>query len=119
MARQENKGKVRRKPVVLNVAELLTPGVFKALGEPTRIAIMKCLAQSEGARSVGDVAALCSGSISAVSRHLAQLKGAGLLDSARRGKEVYYWARTQSLSELFRQLADAFAVCPADEKKER
>ena len=71
------------------------PRLFKALCDPTRIAILVRLARYQGELTVGQVAECCPIDLSVVSRHLATLRDAGILSSERRGKEVYY-----SLSEV-------------------
>jgi len=62
--------------------------VFKALGHPARLQIADELASGE--RCVCDLVELVGLGWSAVSRHLAVLKGAGVLDDEKRGMQVYY-----------------------------
>lgn len=65
--------------------------VFKALGHPVRMALVEQLLQGE--RCVCDLADACEGNMPAVSKHLAQLKEAGILDSRRAGTSIYYSLR--------------------------
>ena len=62
--------------------------VFKALGHPARLQIVEELA--DGERCVCDLVELVGLGWSAVSRHLAVLKAAGVLDDEKRGLQVFY-----------------------------
>jgi DNA-binding transcriptional ArsR family regulator len=62
--------------------------VFKALGHPARLQIVEELAQGE--RCVCELVDLVGLGWSAVSRHLAVLKAAGVLADDKRGLQVYY-----------------------------
>lgn len=62
--------------------------VFKALGHPTRLAIVDMLA--DGERCVCDMNEEIDADISTVSRHLAVLRNVGILSSDKRGNQVFY-----------------------------
>ena len=62
--------------------------VFKALGHPSRLAIIDALAHSE--RCVCDLNEVIDADISTVSRHLSVLKNAGILSRDKRGNQVFY-----------------------------
>ncbi len=62
--------------------------VFKALGHPARLQIVEELA--EGEHCVCDLVETVGLGWSAVSRHLAVLKAAGVLDDEKRGQQVFY-----------------------------
>lgn len=62
--------------------------VFKALGHPARLQIVEELAAGE--QCVCDLVELVGLGWSAVSRHLAVLKAAGVLEDEKRGLKVYY-----------------------------
>ena len=62
--------------------------VFKALGHPARLQIVEELASGE--RCVCDLVELVGLGWSAVSRHLAVLKAAGVLEDEKRGLQVFY-----------------------------
>lgn len=62
--------------------------VFKALGHPARLHIVEELASGE--RCVCELVELVGMGWSAVSRHLAVLKAAGVLDDEKRGLQVFY-----------------------------
>jgi DNA-binding transcriptional ArsR family regulator len=91
--------------------DLLVPRFFKALGDPTRVAILARLAQSCGPSTVGSVAGCCPVDLSVVSRHLRVLRDAGIVVAERRGKEVLYSVRYDALAQTLRQLADAIEAC--------
>lgn len=62
--------------------------VFKAMGHPTRLAIIDELAQ--GSRCVRDLNEIVDADLSTVSRHLSVLRNAGLVASEKRGNQVFY-----------------------------
>ena len=62
--------------------------VFKALGHPARLRMVEELAGGE--RCVCDLVAAAGAGWSTVSRHLAVLKAAGVLDDEKRGLQVFY-----------------------------
>lgn len=96
------------------LAALLPVELFKALGAPTRIAMLAGLAEGGKTQTVSEVAQRCPVNVSVVSRHLKILKRAGVLDSEKRGKEVLYQVRIPYLVELLRQLANALEACCPD-----
>ena len=66
-------------------------GVFKSLGDLTRLQIIGLLATDcSGKLGVGDIAARLGISQPAVSQHLKTLKAEGIVDSRREGFYVYY-----------------------------
>ena len=69
---------------VLNTRAL----IFKALGHPTRLAIVDLLADAE--RCVCDINDHFPADLSTVSRHLADLREVGLLARDKRGNQVLY-----------------------------
>ena len=93
------------------VDKLLDPELFRSLCDPTRLKLLACLAKCGRPCSVTDVAACCSVDLSVVSRHLAMLEKAGVLESAKEGRTVYYAVRYEPLSKTLHALADAIAAC--------
>jgi ArsR family transcriptional regulator len=89
----------------------LHPELFKALCDPTRSTLLACLAKCGRACSVGEVAECCAVDLSVVSRHLALMARAGLLDSTRQGRAVLYQVRFQQVVSMLRQLADSIEDC--------
>jgi DNA-binding transcriptional ArsR family regulator len=101
-----------------DLTKLLQPRFFKALGDPKRIAILIRLARCRVPCTVGQVAACCPVDISVVSRHLALLREAGILDAEKRGKEVYYSVRYPGLAATLHAMADAIEACCPPENQE-
>jgi ArsR family transcriptional regulator len=99
--------------------ELLPPRLFKALAAPNRIALLARLAACRDGCTVGEAAGCCAVDLSVVSRHLAQLRDAGVLEATRRGKEVVYAVRAEALARALRALADALSSCAAGCPAER
>jgi DNA-binding transcriptional ArsR family regulator len=71
--------------MVTNVDEA---GVFKALADPTRRQILQDL--RDGELSAGDIAGRFSISGPSISRHLAILRGAGLVQERRDANRIFY-----------------------------
>jgi len=93
------------------LARSLDAGLFKALGEPTRLHLLTCLASCCRPCSVGEIAACCEVDLSVVSRHLAQLAKAGVIEGKREGKSVRYAVLYGPVSEALRRLSEAIADC--------
>lgn len=93
---------------------LLEPALFKALGDPTRVRLLACVAKCGRACSVGEVAECCSVDLSVVSRHLQALARAGLVAPSRSGRTVSYEVRYAEVAATFRALADAIQECAPD-----
>ena len=93
----------------------LRTGLFKALCDPNRVAILADLAAAGAPRTVGQIAEPLPVDLSVVSRHLAVLREAGVLAANKRGKQVYYTVRYQGLAATLRAMAAAIdACCPAE-----
>jgi ArsR family transcriptional regulator len=93
---------------------LLDPVFFKAFSDPTRIALIGCIAKCGRGCSVGEVAESCSVDFSVVSRHLALLARSGVLEATKEGRTVFYRVRYSELCRSLRSLADALdECCPA------
>jgi DNA-binding transcriptional ArsR family regulator len=74
---------------------------LKALADPARVKLMSLLlSASAGELNSGELAAAVALGESTVSHHLTQLRKAGLVDSDRRGMNVYHHARHDSLVAL-------------------
>lgn len=90
---------------------LLSPELFKALGDPNRLSVVIDLAGKSGPSTVSDIAPCCQVDYSVVSRHLATLRRAGIVQAEKRGREVYYSLRYSRLSQALRAIADAIDGC--------
>lgn len=89
----------------------LAPETFKALGEPSRAALLLLLAGTPGPQTVSDLAARSPLDLSVVSRHLKILRDVGAVRAERRGKEVLYRLSCGELALMLRNLADALDAC--------
>lgn len=76
--------------------------VYKALGHPARLRMVDALA--EGERCVCELVETAGLAWSTVSRHLAVLKQAGIVDDEKRGQQVYYSLRLHCITDLNRCL---------------
>ena len=70
--------------------------VFTALGDEHRQRILLTFEPGERL-NVGQIVAVSTLSRSAVSHHLKILREAGVLDSVKEGKEVYFWIAKEFL----------------------
>ena len=74
---------------------------LKALADPARVKIMSLLFSSvAGEENSGELAAVLALTESTVSHHLSQLRRAGLVESDRRGMNVYHRPSHEALSAL-------------------
>lgn len=74
---------------------------LKALADPARIKIMSVLFSSpNGEENSSELAAVLALTESTVSHHLSQLRRAGLVQSDRRGMNVYHRPSQKALSAL-------------------
>lgn len=73
--------------------------VLKALAHPSRLLMVEEL--SRGERCVCELAELVGAEMPTVSRHLAQLKHAGILEDEKRGAQVFYRLRTPCVMNFF------------------
>ena len=73
--------------------------VLKAMANASRLKIMDALAKGE--RCVCELQEVVGSDLSTVSRHLALMKGAGLLASRREGSNVYYRLRVPCVLQFF------------------
>jgi len=75
-------------------------GIFKALGEPTRLKIVTALLHSE--LCVCDLSVICGLSESAVSHQLRILRNMKVVRNRREGKIVYYQLDDDHVRDLIR-----------------
>ncbi len=96
-----------------DVSRCLSPRLFRALGEPQRVAILAELAAAGGPRTVGELGGCCPVDLSVVSRHLGQLREAGIVDAEKQGRRVLYRVRYTEVIGALRELADTLESCCA------
>lgn len=94
---------------------MLAPEFFKAMSDPTRIAILCRVSSACALHTVSQIAEDLPVDLSVVSRHLRILRQAGILKSRKRGKEVFYSVDSRNLVATLRMIADAFEACCPDE----
>lgn len=89
--------------------------IFKQLCDGSRIRIFWLLCHCE--ECVINLAALVGMTSPAVSHHLRQLKGSGLIVSRRDGKEVYYKAADTEQAQLLHHMIEKMVEisCPSNE----
>lgn len=74
--------------------------IMKALAHPARLLIVDELT-SRGERCVCELTEAVGSDMSTVSRHLGQLKEAGIVEDDKRGQMVFYRLRVKCLASLF------------------
>ncbi len=74
--------------------------IIKALAHSTRLFLVDELARN-GERCVCELTEMVGADMSTVSRHLAMLKGAGIVEDERRGAQVYYRLRVRCVLNFF------------------
>ncbi|MDB5801954.1 MAG: transcriptional regulator [Rhodocyclales bacterium] len=79
--------------------------VFEALGDTHRQRLVLSFEPDERL-NVGQLAEVSTLSRSTVSHHLKILRGAGVLESEKIGKEVYFWVNKRFLQEVFGDVSD-------------
>ncbi len=101
-----------------DLTEVCDPGFFRSLADPNRLAILTRLALECRPQSVRDVAGCCTTDYSVVSRHLATLRDAGLIEARKEGREVLYTVNYDVVVRSLRAVADALEGCCPSEKRE-
>jgi ArsR family transcriptional regulator len=89
----------------------LDPTVFRALGDPQRLALLARIATAPQPLTVTEASQCCGIHLSGASRHLAQLRDAGVLVGSKSGREVVYRVNVRALAQTLRGLADALEQC--------
>jgi ArsR family transcriptional regulator, arsenate/arsenite/antimonite-responsive transcriptional repressor len=77
---------------------------FKALADPTRREILRLL--RDGPKTSGEIAEQFPSAWATISRHLGQLRDAGLIISERRGQQIHYELNTTVFDDLVEHLLD-------------
>jgi DNA-binding transcriptional ArsR family regulator len=72
--------------------------VFKALGHPARVTMVRALA--DGERCVCDLVDVAGLGWSTVSRHLSVLRAAGVVEDEKRGLQVFYRIKLPCVSRF-------------------
>ncbi len=74
--------------------------VLKALAHPARLKLVDVLSEHDEV-CVCDLTDEIGSDMSTVSRHLAQLRNAGIVESEKNGQMVFYSLRVKCLTSLF------------------
>jgi len=80
--------------------------MLKALAHPARLLIVDELGEA-GERCVCELTELIGADMSTVSRHLTQLRNAGIVEDDRRGAKVFYRLCLPCLGSLFECLSES------------
>jgi len=89
--------------------------IIKAMAHPTRLFIVDELAKS-GERCVCEMTEMIGADMSTVSRHLAVLKGVGIVEDDRRGAQVYYRLRVRCVLNFF-ECVESVLKCNAEDQQ--
>jgi ArsR family transcriptional regulator len=89
--------------------------IIKAMAHPTRLFIVDELAKS-GERCVCELTEMVGADMSSVSRHLAILKGVGIVEDDKRGAQVYYRLRVQCVLNFF-ECVESVLKCNARDQQ--
>ena len=90
--------------------------IIKALAHPARLFIVDELSNS-GERCVCELTEMIGSDMSTVSRHLAVLKGAGLVEDDKRGQMVYYRLRVKCILNFF-ECVESVMACNAKSQQD-
>lgn len=90
--------------------------IIKALAHPARLMIVDELSQ-HGERCVCELTEMIGSDMSTVSRHLALLKGAGLVEDEKRAQMVFYRLRAQCILSFF-DCIESVMACNAKRQQE-
>lgn len=94
-----------------DLGALIDPELFKALGDPNRVALIADIGRRGRPTTVSEAADCCPIHLSVVSRHLSVLRRAGVVEAEKAGREVRYTLSARDLATQLRSLADALEAC--------
>jgi len=94
-----------------------TAGVFGALADPTRRAILRLLRR--GSKSAGDIAEAFQLTKPTLSHHFSVLRRAGLIRAERRGTSIVYTLQSNALEEVAAELLELVPTSAFRLRKER
>lgn len=89
--------------------------IMKAMAHPTRLFILDEL--SKGERCVCELTDMVGADTSTVSKHLSLLKGAGIVDTDKRGTQVYYRLARPCVLNFFACMEDVLRSNIEDQLK--
>ncbi|KPK68068.1 hypothetical protein AMJ87_12450 [candidate division WOR_3 bacterium SM23_60] len=94
----------------MKLTEKKVADICKALGDPTRIKIIKLLSSRGRILCVGAIAHELGISQPAVSQHLKVLKSIGLIDDRRAGCHVHYCVCGDTLGQYKKEFDELFKL---------
>lgn len=90
--------------------------IVKAMAHPARLFIVDELSKN-GERCVCELTEMVGSDMSTVSRHLSQLKQAGLIEDEKRGQMVFYRLRVKCVLNFF-DCIESVMACNAKSQQE-
>ncbi len=90
--------------------------IIKAMAHPTRLFIVDELAKN-GERCVYELTEMVGVDMSTVSRHLAVLKAAGIVEDDKRAQQVYYRLRVRCVLSFFECVESVLKCNAKDQRK--
>jgi len=90
--------------------------IIKAMAHPARLFVVDELSKT-GERCVCELTEMIGSDMSTVSRHLAVLKGAGIVEDEKRGQMVYYRLRVKCILDFF-ECIESVMACNAKSQQE-
>lgn len=88
----------------------LDAAFFKSLSDPTRLVLLSCLVKCKRPCNVSELSECCNVDLSVVSRHLAYLERARVIEAQKNGRVVSYSVRHAELVKKFQGIAAAFEI---------
>ena len=82
--------------------------VLKAMAHPARLIIVDAL--GEGEKCVCELQELVGSAMPTVSRHLAQMKSAGVVAARREGNKIYYRLLVPCITKVFPCIDEALGT---------
>ena len=90
--------------------------IIKAMAHPTRLFIVEELSK-RGERCVCELTEMIGADMSTVSRHLAMLKSAGIVEDEKRGSMVFYRLRVKCVLKFFECVESVMKSNAKDQQK--
>ncbi len=89
--------------------------VVKAMAHPTRLYLVDVLAKDE--KCVQELTEKIGADMSTVSRHLGVLKSAGIVESDKRGAQIYYRLRVPCVLNFFDCVESVIKITASEQLK--
>jgi ArsR family transcriptional regulator len=89
--------------------------IIKAMAHPTRLFIVDQLAKADE-KCVCELTEMIGADMSTVSKHLAVLKSAGIIQDEKRGSQVYYRLRVPCVTQFF-GCVESVMKCNVEEQR--